>query len=238
MPTEPQPNGPLPPAPGPPGPLPHADEQWVQRLRDGVAPPRWRVAVGAVAVSVVGALLLWAEVTHPGWVRSAADGGGRGSIVVVVPLLLLVSGPVVGVAVWWSGRRDRRTLANVRASGPPPAFHLPVLRSSLRAADELPDPKPELWTVDAEGLHGWVPGVGRAVNLLPWSRVHHIDLATRREKGTDVAYAVWIGTANGHLVLTPRAAIGRPQAATGWKLDAIASILRALRPSAEQETTT
>lgn len=212
--------------------LPNEDEPWVQRLRDGEAPPRWRIVVGSVAVSVVGAVLLWAEVLHPGWVHDTWDDGGRGGIVVFVPPVLLFVGPVVAVLAWSTGRRDRRTLAHVRAAGPAPAFHLPVLTRSLRPGDELPDPKPEMWTVDAEGLHGWVPDVARPVNLLPWSRVHRIDLATRREKGMDLDYAIWIDTANGHLVLTPRAAIGRPQEAGGTKLDVLMRVLRALRPAA------
>lgn len=238
MPTELPLSGPRSPGASSSRPLPHGDEPWVRRLRAGVTPPQWRIAVGCTVVSVVGALLLWAEAVHPGWVRDAWGRGGRGGIVVIVPLLLLVSGPVVAIAALWTGRRDRRILAHIRATGQLPAFHLPVLTSPLRPSDELPDPKPQMWTVDDEGLHGWVPGVSRAVNSLPWSRVHRIDLATRREKGVDEDYAIRIDTANGHLVLTPRAAIGRPQEATGWKLDVLMRILLALRPTARPRSTT
>ena len=40
-----------------------------------------------------------------------------------------------------------------------------------------------LWTVDAEGFHGWPSGDDRPVHDLPWERIRRIDVATHRGRG-------------------------------------------------------
>lgn len=206
-------------------------EPWVRRLRDGEVPPVGGLVVGLLVLSVVGALLLWAEALHLEWVAEFWDHTRRAGLLVLVPPALLVTGPVVGVGTWWSSRRDRSILARIRRVGSPVAFHLPVTAPVIREPDEFPDPAPVLWTVDAEGFHGWSSGDDRPVHDLPWERIRRIDVATHRGRGgVDEDYGLWFATDRGHVVLAPRGALGRPSGIAAAKLQVLARVLRALRP--------
>jgi hypothetical protein len=206
-------------------------EPWVRRLRDGEVPPVRGLVLGLLALSVVGALLLWAEALHVQQVAAFWEGTRRVGVLVLVPPALLVAGPVVGIAAWWASRRDRRVLARIRATGTPVAFHLPVTAPVIREPDELPDPAPVLWTVDAEGFHGWSSRDDRPVHDLPWQRIRRIDVATHRGRGgADEDYGLWFATDRGHVVLAPRSALGRPSALAAAKLRVLVRVLRALRP--------
>jgi hypothetical protein len=60
--------------------------------------------------------------------------------------------------------------------------------------------------------------------------VERIDLATKDVRGQRVDYALWLDLTGGRvLVLTPRAAIGRPFEAGQTKLDILMRVLRSLR---------
>jgi hypothetical protein len=207
-------------------------EPWVRRLRDGEVPPVRGLVLGLLALSVVGALLLWAEALHLEWVAEFWDQTRRAGLLVLVPPALLVAGPVAGLAAWWASRRDRRVLARIRRAGAPVTFHLPVTAPVIREPDELPDPAPVLWTVDAEGLHGWSAHDDRPVHDLPWDRIRRIDVATHRVRGNvDEDYGLWFATDRGHVVLAPRGALGRPSGIAAAKLQVLARVLRALRPA-------
>lgn len=212
------------------------DEPWLRRLRDGVVPPVRSLLVTLGAVTVVGALLLWAEALHLVWVADLWEHTRRIGIVVLVPPALVITGPVVAIVAWWSGRRDRRVLARVRAAGSDVALHLPVTKPSIREPDELPEPAPVLWTVDADGLHGWSPRADRPVHDLPWQRIRHIGVATHTVRGQDQDFGIWIDTDRGHLVLAPRAALGRPFAASRAQQSALVRVLRRLRQQAGTPT--
>ncbi|MEK6345465.1 MAG: hypothetical protein V4737_16750, partial [Curtobacterium sp.] len=93
----------------------------------------------------------------------------------------------------------------IRASGHRPAFFLPVLTKGLRASEDLPHPRPEVWTIDEAGLHGWTPDRDAPVFDVPWARIERISLATKDSRGTRVDYALWFGLDGGDpLVLAPR----------------------------------
>ncbi|SBN62475.1 hypothetical protein GA0004736_1377 [Curtobacterium sp. 9128] len=201
---------------------------WVQRLREGAFPPvRW-LLVAMAAVTVVGALLLWAEALHLRWVADLWEHTRRVGVVVLVPLAMVVAGPAVSLAVWWTGQRDRRAMARVRAAGDTVDLYLPVGTPTIREPDELPDPAPTLWTVDAAGLRGWTGGSAGPVHELPWVRIRRIAVATRRARGSDEDYGVWIDTDRGHVVLAPRTALGRPGTAGAGALRDVVDVLRRL----------
>ncbi|KQS08969.1 hypothetical protein ASG04_08690 [Curtobacterium sp. Leaf183] len=208
------------------------DAPWLQRLRDGVVPPARWLFVTLGALTAAGALLLWAEALHLEWVADLWEHTQRIGAVVLVPPVLVVTGPVVALAAWWSGRRDRRVLARIRARGDDVALHLPVTTPSIREPDELSDPAPVLWTVDSDGLHGWSSHADRPVHDLPWQRIRRIDVATHTVRGQDQDFGIWIDLDRGHVVLAPRAALGRPFAANGAQWATLVRVLRALRSGA------
>lgn len=202
---------------------------WVQRLLAGAfSPIRW-LLVPMAALTVVGAALLWAEVLHLPWAVDVWEHTRRVGIIVLVPPAMVIAGPAVSIAAWWTGRRDRRVMARIRASGGPVDLFLPVGQPTIRESDELPDPAPTLWTVDAAGLHGWTTRAAHPVHDLPWIRVRRIAVATRRARGGDEDYGIWIDTDRGHVVLAPRTALGRPGTAGSGALGVLVRVLRSLR---------
>ena len=202
---------------------------WVRRLRDGTAPRQWPIHLAA-AVLVLGApALIVAEFGSPAFVEQM-DRSSRVGSVVLVELFLIVVGIVMSVGTWWSGRRDRRTLARIRASGREPAFFLPVLTKGIRTSEDLPRPRPEVWTLDRAGMHGWTPDREAPVIDLPWSRIRTIDLATKDARGSRVDYALWFDlVGGGELVLPPRTALGRPFEVGPGGLETLLPVLRSLR---------
>ncbi|MFJ2980532.1 hypothetical protein ACIPEP_16915 [Curtobacterium sp. NPDC087082] len=202
---------------------------WVRRLRDGTAPRQWPIHLTA-AVLVLGApALIVAEFGSPAFVEQM-DRSSRVGSVVLVELFLTVVGIVMSVGTWWSGRRDRRTLARIRAGGREPAFFLPVLTKSIRTSEDLPRPRPEVWTLDRAGMHGWAPDREAPVIDLPWSRIRTIDLATKDARGSRVDYALWFDlVGGGELVLPPRTALGRPFEVGPGGLETLLPVLRSLR---------
>lgn len=207
----------------------YAADRWVQRLRDGVVPRPWPVIVAAALLAVGAAVALVAEFSGPDFFEHVTGSRAR-FWAIVVPLFLVVLGVAVVVGTWWSGRRDRRTLRRIRATGHEPAFFLPVVTTGLRVTEDLPRPRPEIWTIDTEGLHGWAPQRDRPVLGLPWSAVRAIDLATKDVRGMRTDYALWFDTADGGtLVLTPRTTLGRPFTAGQTGLDVLVRVLRSLR---------
>lgn len=192
-------------------------DRWVQRLRDGVTPPRWGLIVAVVVLVVVGGGSLALEVPHLDWFL----GGRRRTYTVLLSLFLLGWGVWIAVGSRSRGRTDRRTLARIRAHGPV-RFHLPV--------GPVGDPPPTIWTVDGHGLHGWRPDSAEPVSGLAWDDVDHIDLVTEERRGRRVDVALRITrTDHGVLVLLPRTALGRPYAAGQVKLDVLMRVLRSLR---------
>lgn len=202
---------------------------WVRRLRDGTAPRQWPIHL-AVAVLVLGApALIVAEFGSPAFVEQMERSSRVGSVV-LVELFLIVVGIVMSVGTWWSGRRHRRTLARIRAGGREPAFFLPVLTKSIRTSEDLPRPRPEVWTLDRAGMHGWAPDREAPVIDLPWSRIRTIDLATKDARGSRVDYALWFDlVGGGELVLPPRTALGRPFEVGPGGLETLLPVLRSLR---------
>ncbi|MCT9620284.1 hypothetical protein [Curtobacterium sp. C2H10] len=202
---------------------------WVRRLRDGTAPRQWPIHLAA-AVLVLGApALIVAEFGSPAFVEQM-DRSSRVGSVVLVELFLTVVGIVMSVGTWWSGRRDRRTLARIRAGGREPAFFLPVLTKGIRTSEDLPRPRPEVWTLDRAGMHGWAPDREAPVIDLPWSRIRTIDLATKDARGSRVDYALWFDlVGGGELVLPPRTALGRPFEVGPGGLETLLPVLRSLR---------
>lgn len=202
----------------------------MQRLRDGEVPSTWRIVLVTVLVSALGAFLLWQQFAHPEATRRLFEVQGRGAFVtVLVPVVLLLTGPGVALAAWSSGRRDSRTLARIRAAGGRPVFHLPVETAAPVAGEEFADPKPEVWTVDDAGLHGWTPDHARPVHALPWERIRAFGLANTVVKGVRQDCGIWVSTANGHVVLVPRTTLGRPFTAGGLKRPVLVRVLRSLR---------
>ncbi|MFJ4222288.1 hypothetical protein [Curtobacterium luteum] len=192
-------------------------DRWVQRLRDGVTPPRWGLIVAVVVLVVVGAGSLVLELPHLDWFL----GGRRRIYTVLLSLFLLGWGIWIAVGSRSRGRTDRRTLARIRAHGPV-RFHLPV--------DPVGDPAPTIWTVDRHGLRGWTPDSAEPVSGLAWDDVDHIDLVTEERRGQRVDVALRITrTDHGVLVLLPRTALGRPYTAGQVKLDVLMRVLRSLR---------
>jgi hypothetical protein len=201
----------------------------VRRLRDGEVPPTWRIVLVTVLISVVGAFLLFEVFAQPDVTRRIADATPRSGLVLLVPPVLLLTGPGVALAAWSSGRRDRRTLAAIRAAGDRPSFHLPVDTGAMVAGEEFADPKPEIWTVDDAGLHGWSPDHARPVHALPWERIRAFGLANTMVKGLRQDWGIWVSTANGHVVLVPRTTLCRPFAAGRMKRPVLVRVLRSLR---------
>ncbi|MCJ1714452.1 hypothetical protein ACLBWP_16495 [Microbacterium sp. M1A1_1b] len=205
----------------------YSADPWVQRLRDGVPPATWPVVVAIVLTTIAGVLLLVAEALHPDAVRQI-DQARRGFIVLLVPLALVVSGPWAAIATWLAGRHDRTVLARIRSRSEP-SFFLPVVTRSVRGPDDLPAPRPTIWTVDHAGLHGWARGRDAPVVEVPWDRVRTIDMATTWVRGQRQEYGIWIETDRGHLVLRPRAALTRASEASQTKRDVLMRVLRSLR---------
>ncbi len=156
---------------------------WVERLRDGTPAPSWPVHVVALVLVIGAPALIVAEFRSPTFVAETAHSSQVGSIV-LVELMLVVVGFAMSIGTWWSGRRDRRILARIHASGHRPAFFLPVLTKSLRASEDLAHPRPEVWTIDEAGLHGWTPDRDAPVFDVPWARIERISLATKDSRGT------------------------------------------------------
>ncbi|WP_416393191.1 MULTISPECIES: hypothetical protein [unclassified Curtobacterium] len=202
---------------------------WVQRLRDGVAPRQWPVHLAAAILVVGASALIAAEFASPAFVAQLARSSRVGSVV-LIELFLVVVGIVMSVGTWWSGRRDRRTLARIRAAGHTPEFFLPVLTKGLRTTEDLPRPRPEVWTLDRAGMHGWTPELDAPVIDLSWTRIRAVDLATKGSRGSRVDYALWFDlVGGGELVLPPRTALGRPFEAGPGALETLLPVLRSLR---------
>jgi hypothetical protein len=206
----------------------YSGERWVQRLRDGEMPKRWPVLVGLAIVTVTGGIGVYFSATHlDGILHSDAR---RPFAVPLFSVLLLGFGPVAAVLSWLRGRRDRVVLDRIRRNGTTTRFHLPVLRTGPYAADDFPDPRPELWTVDAAGLHAWSPERDDPVFDLVWDDVRTIELASTDVRGQRTDTGIWIVTeAVGRFVLLPRAVIGRPFGASVTKIHILMQVLRSLR---------
>ncbi|MFZ7089142.1 hypothetical protein [Curtobacterium sp. RRHDQ10] len=202
-------------------------EPWVRRLRDGVIPGRRALAVVLPVVVAVGIALTVLGLLHPHVVGELLR-SRSGFLAVLVPPGLIVTGPVVALMTLVRGRSDRRVLGRLRG-GARPAFHIPVRTRTEVAADDLPPPRPVIWTVDADGLHGWAPRSSTPVLDLPWEDIDRIDAATVWYRGTRREYGIWIGAGDGHVVLAPRAELGRPFAASQYRIDVVMRILRSLR---------
>ncbi|MCC8907387.1 hypothetical protein [Curtobacterium sp. GD1] len=192
-------------------------ERWVQRLRDGVAPPRWSLVVTVVLLVVIGGGALMLELPHLDWFTS----GRHRLSLLLLPVVLLAWGLWVAFGSRSSGRRDRRALAHIRARGPV-RFHLPV----RPAGDEAP----QIWTVHDHGFSAWTPDRVDPVDALSWHDVERIDLVTEERRGQRVDVAIRISQVDGGwLVLLPRTALGRPYPARQVKLDVLMRVLRSLR---------
>lgn len=202
---------------------------WVRRLRDGTVPRQWPVHLVA-AVLILGApALIVAEFASPAFVEQMNRSSRVGSVV-LVELFLVVVGIAMSAGTWWSARCDRRTLARIRASGRGPAFFLPVLTKGLRTSEDLPHPRPEVWTLDRSGMQGWTPDLEAPVIELPWSSIRTIDLAMKDSRGSRVDYALWFDlVGGGELVLPPRTTLGRPFEAGPGGLETLLPVLRSLR---------
>ncbi|WP_439688945.1 hypothetical protein ACRQ4C_13215 [Curtobacterium sp. SP.BCp] len=204
-------------------------DRWVERLRDGTAAPSWPVHAVALVLVLSAPALVVAELRSPAFVAEMARSSRVGSVVLVEAFVVVV-GFAISIGTWWSGRRDRRVLARIRASSHRPAFFLPVLTKGIRASEDLPRPRPEVWTFDTAGLHGWTPERDGPVLDVPWSRIHRVGLATKDSRGTRVDYALWFGLDGGDpLVLAPRTALGRPFGAGPGGLETLLPVVRALR---------
>lgn len=206
----------------------YSGERWVQRLRDGETPKRWPFLVGLTIVTVAGGIGVYFSATHlDGILHSDAR---RPFAVPLFSVLLLGFGPVAAVLSWLRGRRDRVVLDRIRRNGTSTRFHLPVLRTGPYAADDFPDPRPELWTVDTAGLHAWSPERDDPVFDLVWDDVRTIELASTDVRGQRTDTGIWIVTeAVGRFVLLPRAVIGRPFGASVTKIHILMQVLRSLR---------
>lgn len=206
----------------------YSGDRWVQRLRDGEQPRWWPQAIGMTVMTALSVLALVAELAHPGFVERTSE-SRSGWALLVLPLFLAVLGPFLIVASRVRGRQDRRVLARIREHGGSPRFHLPVVTSTLFAADDPGPPRPTMWTVDAAGLHAWVGSRAEAVAEVPWSRITAIDTGTVWKNGQRFDYSLWIVLDDGKLVLLPRSAIGRPYEASQTKLDILMRVLRSIR---------
>lgn len=206
----------------------YAGERWVQRLRDGRTPKRWPFLLGLAIVTVIGGVGVAYFSTHlDGLLHSEAR---RPFAAPLLSVILLVSGPVAAVLTWLRGRRDRLVLDRIRRNGATPLFHLPVLRTGQYAADDFPEPRPEMWTVDAAGLHAWSPMRDEPVFDLAWSAIATIELDSRDIRGQRTDTGIWIVTDDvGRFVLLPRATIGRPFGASTTKIHIVMQVLRSLR---------
>lgn len=147
---------------------------WVQRLRDGTFPPiRW-LLVPMSAMTVVGAVLLWAEASHLPWAVDLWEHTRRVGIVVLVPPAMVIAGPAVSIAAWLVGRRDRRVVSRIRAAGGQVDVYLPVGQPTIREPDELPDPAPTRTALGRPGTAGSGP-LRVLVRVLRSSRSRHGD---------------------------------------------------------------
>ncbi|NQW91998.1 hypothetical protein HQQ88_17020 [Curtobacterium sp. VKM Ac-2861] len=204
------------------------DEQWVQRLRDGEMPKRWPVLLVAAVTTAAGLGVLVAEFASPDFLRGL-DSARTQANFVLWPLLVAGFGLLLAVVTWSAGRTDRRTLARIRERHTP-RFHLPVSASGFRATDDLPGPRPEIWTVDASGLHAWAPSRAEPVFDLPWTHIRKFSVATKDARGQRVDFGVWISTTVGEdVVVEPRPALGRGFEGGPDKLATIVRVLRALQ---------
>lgn len=196
---------------------------------DGTPAPSWPVHTVALVLVVGAPALVVAEFRSSTFVAETAQSSRVGSVV-LLEVLLVVVGFAMSIGTWWSGRRDRRILARIRASGHRPAFFLPVLTKGIRASEDLPRPRPEVWTINTEGLHGWTSDRDSPVLDVPWARIRRVGLATKASRGTRIDYALWFGLDDGDaLVLPPRTALGRPFEAGPGGLETLLPVVRALR---------
>lgn len=206
----------------------YSGERWVQRLRDGETPKRWPILLVAAAVTAVGLGVLVAEFSSPDFLRGLDSARAQANFI-LWPLLVTGFGLLLAVVTWSAGRTDRRTLARI-GEYPAPRFHLPVSASGLRATDDRPGPRPEIWTVDESGLHAWAPSRAEPVFDLPWDHVRRFSVATKDARGQRVDFGVWISTTVGEdVVVQPRPALGRGFEAGPDELDAIVRVLRSLQ---------
>lgn len=212
-------------------------DRWVQRLRDGVVPRSWPVHLVASVLVVAAPALVVAEFRSPAFVAEMARSSRVGSVVLVEVLVVLL-GVAMSIGTWWSGRRDRRIVARIRAAGHTPAFFLPVLTKGIRTSEDLPRPRPEVWTIDDVGLHGWTPNRDAPVMIVPWAGIRGIDLATKDSRGSRIDYALWFDLDGGStLVLPPRTTLGRPFEAGPGGLATLLPVVRALRSELDHRTT-
>jgi hypothetical protein len=210
------------------GTVEYSGERWVQRLRDGEMPKRWPFLLGLAIVTVAGGTGVVFSITHLDvFLHSEAR---RPFALPLFSVVLLVLGPVAAVLSRMRGRSDRRILASIRRHGTTPRFHLPVLRTGDYTLDDFPEPRPEMWTVDAAGLHAWSPERETPVFDLEWSAVHSLELASAEVRGQRVDTGIWIITAAvGRFAVQPRPAIGRPFGASATKIHIVLQVLRSLR---------
>lgn len=206
----------------------YSGERWVQRLRDGEMPKRWPFLLGLAIVTVAGGVGVVFSITHlDAFLHSDAR---RPFAVPLFSVILLVLGPVAAVLSRMRGRSDRRILASIRRHGTTPRFHLPVVRRGEYTLDDFPEPRPEMWTVDAAGLHAWSPERETPVFDLAWSAVHSVELASAEVRGQRVDTGIWIITEDvGCFTVQPRPAIGRPFGASATKIHIVMQVLRSLR---------
>ncbi|MBT1674700.1 hypothetical protein KK087_00450 [Curtobacterium flaccumfaciens pv. flaccumfaciens] len=206
----------------------YAAERWVQRLRDGEMPKRWPFLIGLAIVTVAGGIGVVFSITH---VDAILHSDARRPFAVpLFSVILLVLGPVAAVLSRVRSRSDGRILAAIRQHGTTPRFHLPVLRTGAYTLDDFPEPRPEMWTVDAAGLHAWSSERGTPVFDLAWSAIRSIELASAEVRGQRTDTGIWIITEDvGRFAVQPRPAVGRPFGASATKIHIVMQVLRSLR---------
>lgn len=213
----------------------YAGEAWVERLRAGVVPRARGVAIAVIVLVVAGVGLTVLEWSHPRFLAEATTGRG-GFAFVIGPPGMVVGGIALAIASWWRQRSDRVMIARIRGgadgtSGAPVLF-VPVVAKGQFLSEDLPAPRPTIWTVDAAGLHAWTPSEAKPVLDLPWETITGFELATNDRApvyGQRIDYGVRVLGAKRPIVLVPRADLGRPLGAGAYRLDVLKSLLRSFQ---------
>lgn len=214
----------------------YAGETWVKRLRAGQFPGVRGVLIAVVLLVVGGAVLTIAEWTHPGWLARAVE-GRRGFTYIIGPPALAIGGIVLGVGTRIQQRADRALIARIRRSTSPVLF-VPVLPKGPFTSEDLPSPRPSIWTVDETGLQGWAPSREKPVLIVPWADIEAFELATNDREpvsGQRMDYGVRILGTRPHLVLVPRADLGRATGASAYRIDVLQSLLRSFQRQLDSE---
>lgn len=172
-------------------------------------------------------VLLLAEFTHPGFVTESGA-HHRGPVLVLLPILVLVAGPVIAISTWLSSRQDRRILRIIHASSMP-HFYLPVIAKGIRISEDLPEPQPLIWTIDRAGLHGWARNTAVPTVVVAWSAIHDIRVANKQYRGQLTGYGISIHTDDRTLVLRCRTALGRSFEVGERQLGVLLQVLSSLR---------